>query len=115
MAKPLEEFIHKAIDDLKMGFDEWTKEQMQDMAGRMFDPAMFSKVTGAFGGAAGGAPAFNPYIVLSLEKSCSDAEAKERYLDLMKIIHPDATGGKTSFLAVMVNIAYEQIRKERNL
>lgn len=57
--------------------------------------------------------AFDPYQILGLEKTASDEEVKKRYRHLMTKIHPDVAGKGTEFLTAMVNLAYEQIERER--
>jgi DnaJ-domain-containing protein 1 len=56
----------------------------------------------------------DPYQVLGLDKSASDEEVKRRYRDLIRKLHPDTAGVKgTEFLVQVVNVAYEQISRER--
>ena len=56
----------------------------------------------------------DPYEILGLNRTASDEEVKHRYRELLMRIHPDTAGKKGSeFLTKMVNIAYNQIGKER--
>lgn len=55
------------------------------------------------------------YKILGLDKTASDKEIKERYLKIMAKIHPDISGQEMTFLATLVNTAYEIIRKERGI
>jgi DnaJ-domain-containing protein 1 len=56
----------------------------------------------------------DPYQVLSLEKTATEEEVKKRYLDLVRVVHPDtATVKGTERLCQFVNEAYRQILKER--
>jgi DnaJ-domain-containing protein 1 len=57
---------------------------------------------------------FDPYRVLSLEKSASDEEVKKRYRELLIKLHPDTAGVRgTDFLLQMMLAAYQQIAEER--
>ena len=57
---------------------------------------------------------FDPYRVLSLERSASDEEVKKRYRELLVKLHPDTAGIRgTEFLFQMMLAAYRQIAKER--
>lgn len=57
---------------------------------------------------------FDPYRVLSLERSASDEEVKQRYRELLMKLHPDTAGIRgTDFLLQMMIAAYQQIAKER--
>ncbi len=57
---------------------------------------------------------FDPYRVLSLEKSASDEEVKKRYRELLIKLHPDTAGVRgTDFLLQMMIAAYQQIAKDR--
>jgi len=57
---------------------------------------------------------FDPYHVLGLEKTATDAEVRTRYRELLKKLHPDTAGIRgTDFLLQMMIAAYQQIAKER--
>ncbi|MDD5501333.1 MAG: J domain-containing protein [Candidatus Omnitrophica bacterium] len=57
---------------------------------------------------------FDPYRVLSLERSASDEEVKKRYRELLIKLHPDTAGVRgTDFLLQMMIVAYQQIAKAR--
>jgi DnaJ-class molecular chaperone len=69
---------------------------------------------GQLKGMAIGQTAFDPYLVLGLDKSVSDEEVKKRYKDLLRKLHPDTAGMEgTAFLLQMVLAAYEMIKQER--
>ncbi|MCL0035843.1 J domain-containing protein [Dehalococcoidia bacterium] len=53
------------------------------------------------------------YHMLGLEESASDEEVKKRYLSLVKRLHPDVAGRVTEHLFKLVQVAYEQIKRER--
>jgi DnaJ-domain-containing protein 1 len=58
---------------------------------------------------------FDPYRVLNLSQSASDEEIRKRYLELMNKLHPDRAGEGFEFLATLVNLAYEAIRRQRRM
>jgi len=59
-------------------------------------------------------PGFDPYQVLSLDKSASDEEVKKRYRELLHHLHPDTAGREgTGFLLQMVLAAYNLIKMQR--
>ena len=59
-------------------------------------------------------PGFDPYQVLGLEKSASDADIKRRYRELINKLHPDASGTPaTNFVFRLVLASYETIKKDR--
>lgn len=64
-------------------------------------------------GMMGQQPGFDPYVVLGLDKSASDEEIKKRYKEIMNKVHPDKAGQEMTFLATIVNTAYEMIKRER--
>ncbi len=65
-------------------------------------------------GMAAGQTAFDPYRILGLEPSASEAEVKRRYRQLLRKLHPDTAGvAGTAFLLQMVLTAYEMIKQER--
>jgi DnaJ-domain-containing protein 1 len=57
---------------------------------------------------------FDPYRVLGIEKTATDAEVRKRYRELLVKLHPDTAGIRgTDFLLQMMIAAYRQIEKER--
>ena len=56
----------------------------------------------------------DPYRVLGLEKTATDADVRTRYREFLKKLHPDTAGVRgTDFLLQMMIAAYRQIAKER--
>lgn len=77
------------------------------VAGMGIDLSQIPSMVGKQGG-------FDPYRVLSLEKSASDEDVKKRYRQLLIKLHPDTAGVRgTDFLLQMMIAAYQQIAKER--
>ena len=97
--KRFQDFLQGALDDMRRDVEEGLRQELDGSLG-IFD---------------GKAGEFDPYAVLGLERDCSDDEVKRRYLELMKLLHPDVTGGKTTFLATLVNLSYRTLCRERNL
>ena len=64
-------------------------------------------------GMMGQQPGFDPYQILGLERSARDEEVKEQYKEMMNKLHPDKAGQEMTFLATLVNTAYEIIKRER--
>lgn len=56
-----------------------------------------------------------PYAVLGLSKDCTDEEVRKNYLKIISQIHPDKGGSEMTFLASLVNRAYQTICKERGI
>ena len=57
---------------------------------------------------------FDPYRVLGMDKTDTDAAVKKRYRELLKKLHPDTAGVEgTEFLLQVLNAAYAQIARER--
>ena len=56
----------------------------------------------------------DPYSVIGLDRSASDAEVKKRYRQLVYALHPDKSGTPaTGRFFQMVQAAYELIKRER--
>lgn len=55
------------------------------------------------------------YTILQLKPSCTELEVKRAYRKLSKIFHPDTSGEDTKEQFEDVTIAYETIKKERNI
>lgn len=108
------------MDRLTDTFRRAIEEELQPRLAAVLDPLTLMDIIGSLGidlsaiGRQGTLPGFDPYRVLGLERTASDADVKERYRDLVKLLHPDtAPAPGTDCLFGMVNAAYELIRKER--
>ena len=99
---PLNSLFDKVIEDFQEGLTQYAQEIMKD--------SMDTAKLGQFAYKTG----FDPYMILGLNKDCSDDEVKRRFRDLARILHPDTSGCRgTEFLFLLVNLSYEHIAKER--
>lgn len=126
-SEDFQDFIQKAMHDMQLDMGEWAEQNLEKMLSDMLSVSDLSRLARSFGGfdisglasmlggMRQGMAQFDPYMVLKLDRNCSDEEVKERYRDLMKVLHPDKTGGKTEFFSMLVNAAYEQICRERGM
>jgi DnaJ-domain-containing protein 1 len=106
MAQGMQEAVSEVLDELTKGaLDPAKLAEMLKSVG--VDPSQFS-------GMGKGAPGFDAYKVLGLDKSATDDAIKKRYRELLHKLHPDTSGTTgTEFLLQMVVAAYEMIKKER--
>lgn len=109
--------IHKRVLEV---IQQEIQHLMDNLLKDAFDPAKLMRLIKSIGidmsqlpGLVGQQPGFDPYQILGLDKSASDEEVKKRYGEMMMKIHPDRAGKEMTFLAAMVNVAYELIEKER--
>ena len=94
---------------------------MDDLLRDAFNPEAFLRYAAGMGidlsqvpNLVGRKEGFDPYRVLGLEKTATDAEIKKRYRELLVKLHPDTAGVKgTEFLLQMMIAAYQQIARER--
>jgi DnaJ-domain-containing protein 1 len=93
------------INDLLQGMLDPSKI-MEFMRSMGFDPSQLPGVMSQ-------QPGFDPYQVLGLDKSATDEEVKHRYREMMGKLHPDKAGQEMTFLATLINTAYEMIKRER--
>ena len=99
---PLNSLLDKVIADFQEGLAQYAQEMMKESV----DTAKL----GQLGDRAG----FDPYIILGLNKGCSDDEVRRRFRELARILHPDTSSCQgTEFLFLLVNLSYEHIAKER--
>ena len=102
MRRPLNNMFDKVIKDFQEGLTEYVQEMMS----KSID---LSKMRGLAAG-----PGFDAYTILGLARDCSDDEAKRRFRELARILHPDTSRCQgTEFLFTLVNLSFEQIARER--
>lgn len=109
----LSNFLAQAYRELGKDVEEWAEANVQSMIGSMFggmDPSQLSSAMFQQHNSDD-----DPYAVLDLSPTCSDDDVRTRYRELMKILHPDITQGKTTRFARQVNAAYEAICKTRGI
>jgi len=99
---PLNSILDKVMKDLQEGLAQYAQEMMKESIGAAGLGQFADK------------PGFDSYMVLGLEKDCSDDEVKRRFRELARILHPDTSRCQgTEFLFMLVNLSFEQIAKER--
>ena len=94
---------------------------MDDLLRDAFNPEAFLRYAAGMGIDLSQAPnligrndGLDPYRVLGLEKTATDAEVRTRYRELLKKLHPDTAGIRgTDFLLQMMIAAYQKIATER--
>jgi DnaJ-domain-containing protein 1 len=98
--------VHQWMDDLLR--DAFNPEAFfRYVAGMGIDLSQVPNLVGQNNG-------FDPYRVLGLEKTATDAEVKTRYRELLIKLHPDTAGvSGTDFLLQMMIAAYRKIAEER--
>ncbi len=115
----LEEINQKLFgifDDLQRLFTR----RMNEAAKGVLDPMLQDMLKGMgidmsqLRGMASGQTAIDPYSVLGLERSASDEEVKQKYRELVHVLHPDKSGTPaTGHFFQMVLAAFQLIAKER--
>ena len=103
-SKWVEDLLKDAFDPTKM---------MQFIRGMGIDMGQLSQVFSRMAQTGTLPQGFDPYQILGLEKSATDEEVKRRYREMMRKIHPDVAGQEMTFLAAIVNAAYDMIERER--
>jgi len=99
---PLNSVFDKVAKDFQEGLAEYVREIMS----RSIDPSKLGRLPGG--------PGFDAYVILGLASDCSDDEAKRRFRELARILHPDTSRCQgTEFLFTLVNLSFEQIARER--
>lgn len=114
--------VARADGDLRTGEIEFLREVASIFG---FDQTKFEQMRATFG--AVGQPASHggdPYKVLGISRSVSDAEVKKAYRKLVRELHPDqlmAKGLPKEFISrannrlAAVNTAYDHIEKQRGM
>ena len=104
-------------------FHEELDAEMKHLAEGAFKVESFLKLAGALGidftqlpGMVGEETGLDPYRVLGLDRSASDADIKDRYREMLRLLHPDtaAVPGTEYFLEVVLK-AYQEIKSRRNM
>jgi preprotein translocase subunit Sec63 len=115
---PLSRLSERWLRDLEGETANW----LQDILRGIFDPAAvmaFAKSLGIdvskLADSATGTTGFDAYAVLGLDRSASNEMIKKRYREMMAKIHPDKAGEEMTFLASLVNAAYQHICRERGI
>lgn len=121
---PLDEVFDKVIKDLQSGIDGamlHLQKGMQEYLTNTVDLPSLLKMIQKIGlpnimGMAGTPmPGLDYYKVLGLDKTASNDEVKERYRVIINKLHPNRVGDEMTFLAALVNSAYQMICKERGM
>ncbi len=113
----------RAQKGMAQGMQEVMREALGELARGALDPAKLAEMMKSMGidasqlsGMMGQQqPGFDAYAVLGLSKGCSDEELRLHYRRIMAKIHPDRGGQEMTFIASLVNTAYQMIRKERGI
>lgn len=112
------------VQDMTAGLLKLLKEEMAQLSqgmlgGQQFQAQMqrlllqFGPLLGSMG--TGAQPGAQAYAILGLDPTATDEEVRARYRELAKRLHPDVAGKATEHLFRLVQMAYEQVAKERGL
>lgn len=106
---PFDKFSDSVKRDLDVLFDDIMGSSLADMSELLKQiPGMNVDVNSDKG--------FNPYKIMELEPTATNDEVKERYRELVKILHPDKSGSNsTNTLFQMVQVSYTMICQERGI
>lgn len=122
--QPLEEDFDKTIEELRSSINKTVEHlygSIQEYLTSTIDLPKLLKMleevglSGIMGIGTTPMPGMDYYLVLGLNKTATNSEIKERYLEIMKKIHPDVSGKEMTFLTTLVNTAYDMIWEERNI
>ncbi|MEM8948266.1 MAG: TerB family tellurite resistance protein [Pseudomonadota bacterium] len=114
--------VARADGDLKTGEIEFLREVASIFG---FDRTKFEQMRATFGAVGGSSPSGDdPYKVLGISRSATDADVKKTYRKLVRELHPDqliAKGLPKEFISrannrlAAVNSAYDKIEKQRGM
>jgi len=107
----------RILGELRGHVHQWMDDLLRDA----FNPEVFFRYVASMGidlsqvpNLVGQNDGFDPYRVLGLEKTATEAEVKTRYRELLIKLHPDTAGvSGTDFLLQMMIAAYRKIVEER--
>jgi DnaJ-domain-containing protein 1 len=107
----------RILGELRGHVHQWMDDLLRDA----FNPEAFFRYVAGMGidlsqvpNLVGQNDGFDPYRVLGLEKTATEAEVKTRYRELLIKLHPDTAGvSGTDFLLQMMIAAYRKIVEER--
>ena len=107
----------RILGELRGHVHQWMDDLLRDA----FNPEAFFRYVASMGidlsqvpNLVGQNHGFDPYRVLGLEKTATEAEVKTRYRELLIKLHPDTAGvSGTDFLLQMMIAAYRKIVEER--
>jgi len=117
----MEDIINKTLTKIRKDLMDCAQECLNLVARDLVDPSRLAEMLkdfnlGAFNYNFTGMAqqsGFDAYKVLGLDRTATDDQVKSAYREQMGKLHPDVAGERFSFLSVLVNIAYEQIGRER--
>ena len=108
--------LDQIFEDLRKYIMGKTSESVQSTLNPMIQNMLknmdidFSQIEGMTGAQA----SIDPYRIIGLDKSASDEEVRQRYRELIRLLHPDTSGTRgTEQLFQMVMAAFQLISKER--
>lgn len=122
----MEDIINKTLTKIGKDLLGCAQECLNLMARDMVDPSRLEEMfkgfnLGAFasgftgrGQQPAGFQVFdNPYAVFNLDRTATNDQVKAAYREMMRTLHPDIAGARFNHLAALVNLAYQQIARER--
>lgn len=107
--KAIDKMLDRVMKDLYDGMQDFISENV-DLS-TLFRMAEGMKIPGTVNSI----PNFDAYKILGLDKSATNEEVKQRYRSIMAKLHPDRAGEEMTFLATLVNTAYQMVCKERGM
>lgn len=117
----MEEIVNRTLTKISKDLLDCAQECLDWIARDLVDPSRLAEMLKGFNLDAfnynftgmAQQPGFDAYKVLGLDRTATDAQVKAAYREQMGKLHPDVAGERFSFLSALVNIAYQQIARER--
>ena len=108
----MEELFREEQQRLQAATTEWLSQMLQEIVN---DPVIKQFwFAASMGNQSHGDTNAGPYRILGLEMSATDDHVKKRHRELAVKLHPDTAGIEgTGFLFQLVEVAYQQISRER--